>query len=71
MIQKASNGAIQKTQETISAGGIRSLKDFNYESVNYNEKQLQQVDAIKQSVASMDEFMGALVQKLPSPTMAQ
>lgn len=71
MLQEAMSAAITKTTETISSGGIRSLKDFQFESVTIDEKRLKAVEDINKAAQDMTKYLETMAAKLPSPTMAQ
>lgn len=71
LLQAAAGGGVTKTAETISAGGLRSISDFQYDSISIEEKNLKAVQDILRAASDASDILGRLESKLPSPIMAQ
>lgn len=71
MLEDARVHAVRSSQETISASGVKSLKDFKYTDFSVDEKMLSVQQDIQRAATDANQILGSIETKLPSPVTAQ
>lgn len=71
LLEEARVQAVRSTEETISANGLKSLKDFKYTDFSVDEKMLSVQEDIQRAATDANQILNHIEAKLPSPVVAQ